>query len=316
MGRRLAFGRQDTTWHVGRGGGGGGAPLRRASHPAPRFAMFRALQDIEHRYLRVVDDNRRLYNTVQDLRGAIRVFCRIRPPGATGAGSMGSCMAAEPHAWARWRTGAAACMVAPHQGLGCCLCPAAGDTSPACVDVGLEGDLAVYDARCGGERKLFKVRRPACRRCWSSPHRRSVVRAARRCWRQLVGVCGAWPGRQPPASVPPPPPRRWTASLTHEPPRWTCMRRRSPSSAQSWTVGCRCCCRAQQLCWNAACRATLAARAARHAPSCTVLAPPPVHIQVRGKLESWHTGACMSWLQATTCASLRTARRAAARPTP
>ena len=32
-------------------------------------------------------DNARLYNEVQDLRGAIRVFCRVRPAGATGDGS-------------------------------------------------------------------------------------------------------------------------------------------------------------------------------------------------------------------------------------
>lgn len=29
-------------------------------------------------------ENRALYNTVQDLRGSIRVFCRVRPRGATG----------------------------------------------------------------------------------------------------------------------------------------------------------------------------------------------------------------------------------------
>jgi kinesin family protein C2/C3 len=34
------------------------------------------LRDLEERYKRVVEDNRTLYNTVQDLRGNIRVFCR------------------------------------------------------------------------------------------------------------------------------------------------------------------------------------------------------------------------------------------------
>jgi hypothetical protein len=34
------------------------------------------LRDLEDRYKRVVEDNRTLYNTVQDLRGNIRVFCR------------------------------------------------------------------------------------------------------------------------------------------------------------------------------------------------------------------------------------------------
>ncbi len=32
----------------------------------------------------IQDENKRLYNLVQDLRGAIRVFCRIRPLGTTG----------------------------------------------------------------------------------------------------------------------------------------------------------------------------------------------------------------------------------------
>jgi len=36
------------------------------------------LEDIDARYRRVVDQNRALYNEVQDLRGSIRVFCRIR----------------------------------------------------------------------------------------------------------------------------------------------------------------------------------------------------------------------------------------------
>lgn len=34
------------------------------------------LQDVHERYSRVVEENRSLYNTVQDLRGNIRVFCR------------------------------------------------------------------------------------------------------------------------------------------------------------------------------------------------------------------------------------------------
>lgn len=33
-------------------------------------------QDLHERYKRVVEENRNLYNTVQDLRGNIRVFCR------------------------------------------------------------------------------------------------------------------------------------------------------------------------------------------------------------------------------------------------
>ena len=36
------------------------------------------------KYADTVEENRRLYNEVQDLKGNIRVFCRIRPPGTTG----------------------------------------------------------------------------------------------------------------------------------------------------------------------------------------------------------------------------------------
>ena len=39
------------------------------------------------RYRETVEENRRLYNEVQDLKGNIRVFCRVRPPGATGDAS-------------------------------------------------------------------------------------------------------------------------------------------------------------------------------------------------------------------------------------
>ena len=34
-----------------------------------------------------VAENARLYNEVQDLKGKIRVFCRVRPLGATGDGA-------------------------------------------------------------------------------------------------------------------------------------------------------------------------------------------------------------------------------------
>lgn len=89
-----------------------------AARPQVMREQLAGLAGVEERYLRCVDENRRLYNTVQDLRGAIRVFCRIRPRGATG------------------------------------------DPSPSCIEVGLEGDLAVYDvARGGGERKQFRVDR-------------------------------------------------------------------------------------------------------------------------------------------------------------
>jgi kinesin family protein C2/C3 len=47
------------------------------------------LSAVAERYRGTVEENRRLYNEVQDLKGNIRVFCRVRPPGATGDPSPG-----------------------------------------------------------------------------------------------------------------------------------------------------------------------------------------------------------------------------------
>lgn len=47
-------------------------------------AQVEQLGRIEERYRATVEENRRLYNEVQDLKGNIRVFCRVRPLGATG----------------------------------------------------------------------------------------------------------------------------------------------------------------------------------------------------------------------------------------
>jgi len=54
---------------------------------SPCFSQLEALEDIAAKHRAAVLDNARLYNQVQDLRGAIRVFCRVRPAGATGDGS-------------------------------------------------------------------------------------------------------------------------------------------------------------------------------------------------------------------------------------
>lgn len=45
------------------------------------------MNDVQQRLAEVREENRLLYNTVQDLRGNIRVFCRIRPGGTTGDAS-------------------------------------------------------------------------------------------------------------------------------------------------------------------------------------------------------------------------------------
>jgi hypothetical protein len=41
------------------------------------------------KYRETAEENRRLYNEVQDLKGNIRVFCRVRPLGATGDHAQG-----------------------------------------------------------------------------------------------------------------------------------------------------------------------------------------------------------------------------------
>ncbi len=47
------------------------------------------LQAVADKYAGTVEENRRLNNEVQDLKGNIRVFCRIRPLGTTGDHSEG-----------------------------------------------------------------------------------------------------------------------------------------------------------------------------------------------------------------------------------
>ena len=42
------------------------------------------MQEMANKYADTVEENRKLYNEVQDLKGNIRVFCRIRPLGTTG----------------------------------------------------------------------------------------------------------------------------------------------------------------------------------------------------------------------------------------
>ena len=58
--------------------------------PCPACLSSLQVQQYRHldeRYHSMAEENRQLYNTVQDLRGSIRVFCRVRPRGATGDGS-------------------------------------------------------------------------------------------------------------------------------------------------------------------------------------------------------------------------------------
>ena len=49
--------------------------------------QIQMLAGFQDKYASVQKENRTLYNMVQDLRGAIRVYCRVRPCGATGDSS-------------------------------------------------------------------------------------------------------------------------------------------------------------------------------------------------------------------------------------
>ncbi|KAG1666625.1 hypothetical protein FOA52_005834 [Chlamydomonas sp. UWO 241] len=51
---------------------------------AGRLTVYEAM---EGRYRSVAEENQRLYNLVQELKGSIRIFCRVRPSGATGESS-------------------------------------------------------------------------------------------------------------------------------------------------------------------------------------------------------------------------------------
>ncbi|GFR53047.1 hypothetical protein Agub_g15747 [Astrephomene gubernaculifera] len=78
-------------------------------------ASQQELSFLKQRCKELRDENCKLYNTVQDLKGSIRVYCRVRPLGTTG------------------------------------------DTAPTCLDVGMDGELAIYDK--SGERKVYKFDR-------------------------------------------------------------------------------------------------------------------------------------------------------------
>ncbi len=73
---------------------------------------------------------------MQDLKGSIRVFCRVRPAGTTG------------------------------------------DAAPSCINLGTDGELAVYDKT--GERKVFRWEHP---RGGLAP---SVSMAGRLFWKTLT----------------------------------------------------------------------------------------------------------------------------------
>lgn len=59
--------------------------------PCGPRCQLAGVADIEARYRRVVEQNRELYNEVQDLKGSIRVFCRIRWACRAVQGLLGAC---------------------------------------------------------------------------------------------------------------------------------------------------------------------------------------------------------------------------------
>ena len=62
-----------------------------------RLMQAAEYRDIADKYTVTIEENRRLYNEVQDLKGNIRVFCRVRPQGATGDFSEGERTAYNQH---------------------------------------------------------------------------------------------------------------------------------------------------------------------------------------------------------------------------
>ena len=169
--------------------------LECAPNPDAR-AQVDELSRVAAKYSGTLEENRRLYNEVQDLKGNIRVFCRVRPPGATGdptpsaprpphparpgPGPVGQSLRVLLHAPAQQQ-----CLYYPvtpsdyttHPRVGihaahgrarraCWQCgalptsthPKALGRSAGCAEVGVEGELAVYNPR-GGGRKQFKFDR-------------------------------------------------------------------------------------------------------------------------------------------------------------
>ncbi|GLC61873.1 hypothetical protein PLESTB_001813300 [Pleodorina starrii] len=91
---------------------------REAALQADLEAAMERMQDFEllkQRFIEIREENRKLYNTIQDLKGSIRVFCRVRPAGTTG------------------------------------------DSAASCLNLGTDGELAVYDK--AGERKVYRFDR-------------------------------------------------------------------------------------------------------------------------------------------------------------
>ena len=76
-----------------------------ASHKLGSSMQVNELTIAAEEHANVLEENKRLYNEVLDLKGNIRVFCRLRPAGATGDASQrkparSKCMIApQPGCW-------------------------------------------------------------------------------------------------------------------------------------------------------------------------------------------------------------------------
>jgi len=88
-----------TTCHFTKCSRANSAPWLPYSSPH-RSRRLAEVEDLHGRYKRVVEQNRALYNEVQDLKGSIRVFCRIRC-GVWGMGSDAPWVWKSGRAWMR-----------------------------------------------------------------------------------------------------------------------------------------------------------------------------------------------------------------------
>ena len=135
-------------------------------------AQVTSMQGMAEKYRATQEENRRLYNEVQDLKGNIRVFCRVRPPGATGDGSASApaalwptrqmllhdCIRCPPRAKRKaglplnFQGSTLKIGIQPkHPAKACTACA-------GCTEIGEDGELALYNPR-SGMRKQFKYDR-------------------------------------------------------------------------------------------------------------------------------------------------------------
>lgn len=113
-------------------------------------------REIADKYAETVEENRRLYNEVQDLKGNIRVYCRVRPQGATGDYSDGSPQPFnETPDLSKYQC--LSSLISPQNKIASSHAMLIRGRIPltGCTEVGLDGELALYDPQ-RGRRKVYK----------------------------------------------------------------------------------------------------------------------------------------------------------------